>query len=182
MNKICNYFVYYMIEKKVIDKNKKEIYLYGMKLAIYKILYALIILSICFLLKRNLFNLLLFYCSYMSIRKYSGGYHAPSIQMCMLIFAITYYLLDWFILLLSNINVIVIILFSALLIYLIYQKSPCDCENKRLSEKEKIEYKKYTMYVSLFWLSILIMFITFKSSYYLTILYSYFSIYIFLLI
>ena len=182
MSSICNILINYMINKNIIDENKKEIYSYGMKMVIYKIGYALIILSICLILKRSFFNLILFYFSYMSIRKYSGGYHAPNIQICMLIFAITYYLLDWFILLFLNVNVIIIFIFSVLLLFLIYQKSPCDCENKRLNEKEKIEYKKYTMYLLLFWLIVSIIFVVTKSPCYLTILYTYLSIYIFLLI
>jgi len=182
MSNICNSLVEYMITRQIIDKNKKEIYLYGMQLAIYKIAYALIILSMCFILKRSLLNLLLFYCSYMSIRKYSGGYHAPNIQLCMLIFAVTYYLLDWFMLLFSNVNIYLIILISIILIFLIYQKSPCDCENKRLNEREKEKYKKCTIYVSFIWLVILILFSFIKLPNYLTILYTYFSIYIFLLI
>ena len=182
MNSMCNWFVNYLIHKGIINENKKAIYLYGMKLAIYKVVYALIILSMCFILKRSFFNLCLFYCSYISIRKYSGGYHAPNVLICIFVFAITYYLLDWFIFLLLDMNSLVAIILSILLIYLIFKKSTCDCENKRLSIKEKVKYKKFTLYVSVFWLTVSMLFIALKSTNYLTILYTYLSIYLFLLI
>lgn len=182
MNKICNKLIDYMINKQIIDKNKKDIYLYGMKLTIYKIAYAFIILSICLILKRSFFELILFYLSYMTIRKYSGGYHAPNIQLCMLIFAFTYFLLEYFILLFSNVDIAIILALSLIFIYIIYHESPVDCENKRLSVKEKIKYKKYTLYISIFWLIVMLILYAFNFSAYTIILFSYVSICIFLLI
>lgn len=182
MNHLCNKFIEYMIHKQLIDQSKKEIYVYGMKLTLYKIIYAIIILSMCFLLKRSLFDLLLFYFSYMSIRKYSGGYHAPNIQFCMIVFAITYYLLEYFIVLCQHINCIYILIFSLILILFIYFRSPIDCENKRLNHQEKVVYKKYTLYVSIFWLCIMMILCVFNFSRYSILLYTYLSIALFLLI
>ena len=182
MDKICNKTIDYMIEKNVINAEKKEIYLYGMKLTIYNIIYALIILSLCFALKRDIFELVLFYFSYMSIRKYAGGYHAPNIILCMFLFGLTYYLLDYFLLLASNLHFSIVLILSTILVILIYFNSPIDCENKRLNEKEKRVYKRCALCLSVFWLICMIIMFEMQLSCYLIIFYTFLNIYIFQLI
>lgn len=182
MESICKNLINYMIDRQIIDVNKKEIYTYGMKLTIYKIAYALIILSMCFILKRNLFDLILFYFSYMTIRKYAGGYHAPNIVLCMFIFAVTYYLLEYYLLLASNLNFFVIFILAIILMVLIFLNSPIDCKNKRLNDREKKVYKRYTLRILFFWLICMIVMFELHLPYYSIIFYSFLSIFIFQLI
>lgn len=182
MDDICNKTINYMIEKNIIYEEKKEIYLYGMKLTIYKLIYALIILSLCMILKRDIFELLLFYFSYMTIRKYAGGYHAPNIILCMFLFGLTYYLLDYFLMLASNLHFSVILILSTMLVILIYFNSPIDCGNKRLNDKEKRAYKRYTLCLSVFWLICMIIMFELHLPCHLIIFYTFLNIYIFQLI
>lgn len=183
MKSSCSKMIDYFILRNIIDESQKEIYVYGLKMLFYKIVYACILIAMCFLLKRNFFELVLYYGCYMSIRKYSGGYHAKSIQMCMFLFGLTYLFLDVFVSIQLHIPVGLCVLFASVMIYIIYTNSPIDCENKRLSEEYKVKVKKITGYILLGWfLTMVILTILHYHKQALIILYCFFMIALFMII
>lgn len=103
-----------------------------------------------------LFNLaiesLLFYLSFISIRKFAGGYHAKTPTRCYIFSVIS----AVFVLLLINIiiynNSFFLgywwIIFEYIFVILICKLSPLDTDNKSLNDKERIVYKRVAIVIS----------------------------------
>lgn len=182
MNNYFSYWIDVLIHHHIIEEKQKGIYVYGLQVIAYKIVYACILLLCCLGLKRNLWELFLYYGCFMSIRKYSGGYHAKSIQACMILFALTYLYLDVFLVLHLKIVPLLNIILALFFVLGIYHLCPKDCANKRLSKDYKAKYKKLTGYILIIWLSIMILLFCFNySRLALIILYCFCIIFIMLL-
>lgn len=160
MKNIGNYFINYLIRKQIIKEEDREIYHYGIYIFLFKCIYAFSVIFLCLMLQRSFIELALFYFSYMSIRKYSGGYHAKNMMTCLIIFIISYLFLNPFTYVLSQSNFLFVYGLLLFIIAYITYKSPIDCANKPLDDTEKQKYKSYTLYACCFWLiaSILITF------------------------
>lgn len=123
---------------------------YGLyEYAVYIILSSLfhiatiIVLGLCFNL---LVESLMFYFSFISIRKFAGGYHAKTPTKCYLFSVASSIIILYLINYLSNISSIYLTLTFLLLVMicaiLIIIISPIDNDNKTMNYKEKKVYKK----------------------------------------
>lgn len=155
------------------DENDKESYeLY--KYAVYIVLSALwhivtiIILGVCFGL---VLESILFYLSFIAIRKFAGGYHAKRPLGCYAFSVAT------IVLSLASLNIlliydnliinIVLLMFQLLCLGVIFVLAPLDTENNPLGDKEKHLYKKISIVNSsvVFLLGLLFLFLSYRGIY-----------------
>lgn len=107
-----------------------------------------IFLIVCFLIKKFLVGFFII-LPFVSIRRYSGGYHAPSPKQCFILSTSLLFLL----LILSQYNipigVLIIFLCISLIIFIIH--APILNINRLYSIKEKRIYKKRTIIICTCW-------------------------------
>lgn len=122
----------YFYLNNIINEEEKEIYIYGLHLIISSIIGITIILTLGLIF--NIFsNTFLFLISFISIRMYSGGYHAKSYIKCN-ITLITIYLIVFLIVNYTPTELIFLssILLSIITLIIILKFAPTDTENKKL--------------------------------------------------
>lgn len=148
---MINYLSYniadYFYLNKVIEEEEKVIYVYGLQLIMSTVVGITLIIIIGLILNKFLLSLI-FLMTFISIRMYSGGYHANSYVKCNLTL-ISIFLTVLMAIKFTPMNYIIII--SVIMIistyYIIYKYAPVDNENKRLTEKKKKENKRITLYL-----------------------------------
>lgn len=85
---ISAYLTALLIKEQIITRTEKEIYEYGFEITIANLINGLIIL--CVGSGLHLFiEAILFYLVFVSLRFFSGGYHANSYIRCFLSFSLT---------------------------------------------------------------------------------------------
>lgn len=141
-NRIAKYIVCFLDRHKVVDENKSEICTYGLEIMIAYICYFGVLLILA-TITNTLIESLLFFTSFVLLRRYAGGFHASSYRKCHLIFAINQLL---FIMLIKFLNVTeavwlatVILLISTVIVF-VY--APIDNINRRFSNNEYKYFKK----------------------------------------
>ena len=129
-----------LVLSKIIPPDDMEVYTYGLELLIPKLVLYLLILIIAALTKTIIVSLL-FVVMYMSLRKYTSGFHCKTAERCLcvsllihILMIMVYYLsiptTDFILLVLSAISSVVIVIFS-----------PVENENRPLVNGEKYKYK-----------------------------------------
>lgn len=129
-----------LVLSKIISPDDMETYTYGLELLITKLVLYLLIFIIAALTKTVIVSLL-FVVMYMSLRKYTGGFHCKTAERCLcvsllihILMIVVYYLsistTDFILLVLSALSSVVIAIFS-----------PVENENRPLDNGEKYKYK-----------------------------------------
>lgn len=130
------------------QKNNFDLYEYAVYIILSSAFHIItvIALGLCFNL---LVESLVFYFSFIAIRKFAGGYHAKTPVRCYLFsFAsniIILCLVKW----LSSINTLFIFIFELLCVVLILLISPLDTENNPLTGQEKKMYRMLTSIITI---------------------------------
>lgn len=133
------------------QKNNFDLYEYAVYIILSSAFHVItvIALGLCFNL---LVESLVFYFSFIAIRKFAGGYHAKTPVRCYLFsFAsniIILCLVKW----LSSINtlfIFIFIIFELLCVVLILLISPLDTENNPLTGQEKKMYRMLTSIITI---------------------------------
>ena len=133
------------------QKNNFDLYEYAVYIILSSVFHIItvIALGLCFNL---LVESLVFYFSFIAIRKFAGGYHAKTPVRCYLFsFAsniIILCLVKW----LSSINtlfIFIFIIFELLCVVLILLISPLDTENNPLTGQEKKMYRMLTSIITI---------------------------------
>lgn len=139
----------------IIEKENKELYIYGFFMLLSQVLYFLESLIIGYFLN-VVIQSLIFYVSFSFIRRYAGGYHAStetrcelsttfSILVCISVIKLSYKLnLDIFLLIIGVISGLIILILC-----------PLDTPEKPLSKTEYKYFKKISWLI-LFIISVLI--------------------------
>lgn len=145
LNRISENITNRLIREKVIAKDDRDVYLYGLELLFMSGLHMLTTVALGLLLG-ELWQSVLFVVAFMIIRSYGGGYHASTPLRC--------YLMTTIIVLAAlsvikyvkiNIFICLELLFVSSVIILLL--SPVEAENKPLDNMEKMIYRKRTMVV-----------------------------------
>lgn len=141
----ANNITNYLICKKVIKDDDREIYQYGFEQVFSSLLNIATMLLLGIILGK-IYQSLVLILSFMALRSYSGGYHANTPLQCYLLTVMSisaalsimkFITIDRFICLgLLVLSSVVILLFS-----------PIGTKNKPLDEIEKIIYRKKTIIV-----------------------------------
>ena len=139
--------VWWLINNGAINEEDYELYEY----AIYSLffLWSPMIMAIIFgMILKITIKAIIFIIPFMLIRKYSGGYHAKNISVCLVSSCI---LMIIFLIILKYIKVSialnVITCFSALIIAIF---SPVDSENRRLEDAEAKRFNKISIIITFF--------------------------------
>ena len=151
MEKFSSKLIEFFVSNDLIKNEDKEIYKYAVNIILSSLIHiaTVMIIGLCF----NLFiESLVFYFSFIAIRKFAGGYHAKTPVRCYLFsFAsniIILFLVKW----LSSINtlfIFIFIIFELLCVVLILLISPLDTENNPLTGQEKKMYRMLTSIITI---------------------------------
>lgn len=112
-------------------------------------LISVIVLGLCF---GMVLESLVFYCSFILIRKFAGGYHAKTPTRCYIFSVITSFVVLCLIKLIGYTNSVyyyIFVIIEILCIVFIMISSPLNNENKPLNAKEKKIYKILSVVMSL---------------------------------
>lgn len=139
--------VWWLINNGAINEEDYELYEY----AIYSLffLWSPIIMAIIFgMILKITIKAIIFIIPFMLIRKYSGGYHAKNISVCLVSSCI---LMIMFLIILKYIKVSIVLdvttCFSALIIAIF---SPVDSANRRLEDTEVKRFSKISIIITFF--------------------------------
>ena len=134
------------------DDNEEtfELYKYAVYIVLSSILHivTIIILGVCFNL---LIESILFYGSFISIRKFAGGYHAKTPTRCYIFSVISFLFVLLLIHIINNESCFSgywWIIFEYLFVIVICKLSPLDTDNKLLNDKERMVYKGVTIVIT----------------------------------
>lgn len=151
MEKFSSKLIEFFVSNDLIKNEDKELYEYAVNIILSSLIHiaTVMIIGLCF----NLFiESLVFYFSFIAIRKFAGGYHAKTPVRCYLFsFAsniIILCLVKW----LSSINtlfIFIFIIFELLCVVLILLISPLDTENNPLTGQEKKMYRMLTSIITI---------------------------------
>ena len=121
--------------------NEKEIYAYSIEL-LTSLLINLIILSITSILLNKKVELIVFIVFFSGLRSYAGGYHARTHIECIVLsfclFTISA-ISSTYLIAYGETILICGILFSLVMVFIL---APAESENKPLSEKKRLKYKR----------------------------------------
>lgn len=139
--------VWWLINNGAINEEDYELYEY----AIYSLffLWSPMIMAIIFgMILKITIKAIIFIIPFMLIRKYSGGYHAKNISVCLVSSCI---LMIMFLIILKYIKVSIVLdvttCFSALIIAIF---SPVDSANRRLEDTEVKRFSKISIIITFF--------------------------------
>lgn len=146
-SRIINFFVH----KNFIKGEERDLYEYALTALTSSILHmvTITILGVCF---NMLIESIVFYGSFISIRKFAGGYHAKTPIRCYLFSIISSIIVLCLIKLFNSVSIIftyVLIMLELLFVVLILLISPLDTENNPLTEQEKKIYRMLTSIISI---------------------------------
>ena len=124
----------FLASKKVINENESDIYIYGYE-TFFSGVIDLIITLILGILFRRLITAIVFFVMFVSVRMYTGGYHADSYLKCKMIFigiiisvlGVTY----------IKFPLYIVFLIIALFLITVYRLCPIENPNKPLSKQQK---------------------------------------------
>lgn len=86
--KISLFLTDLLYQNKVIEEDNREACSYGIQITIANLINFVIAFSIGFLSK-SVIEIAVFYCVFVSLRFFCGGYHAKSYGKCFSLFAVT---------------------------------------------------------------------------------------------
>lgn len=133
-------------------KDNYELYEYAVYIILSSAFHIItvIALGLCFNL---LVESLIFYFTFIAIRKFAGGYHAKTPTRCYLFSVISSILMLCIIKSVNSVSskfTYLLIIFELLCVVMIISISPLDTENNPLSIREKKLYKLIASFISIF--------------------------------
>lgn len=148
IHRISQMITDFLISQKVIQEEEADIYTYGYETTLSAVIDFVIVLVIGAILHRMLIAFI-FFTMFVSIRFYTGGFHASTYVKCKATF-ITILLIVLFC---SSIKLSLgaIILIMLQFLITVYCLSPIDNVNKPLDKKEKEKYHKISIIYSFLW-------------------------------
>lgn len=146
----------FLLGKGAIPQSEIDICIYGYETILSGIADLAIVLAVGFLSKQ-LLVMLLFFVMFISVRLYTGGYHAETFLGCKASFT----LICLSVALISELPfseisffpvlcILIMLLFVITCVYL----APVENHNKPLTKKEQTKYHKISIAISLFWTAV----------------------------
>lgn len=150
-----------LVNHNIISNDDRENYIYGLELLLPKVALYLTIFIIAIVSKTILASTL-FILMYMGLRRYTGGFHCKTAEMCLL-FSILIYLIMIFLYLFNQIEIrygLMITSIISLIIILIF--SPVENKNRPLDSVEKNKYRVKAIIIAIIILTVTITTFLFK--------------------
>lgn len=145
MNNMITKLVENLHKEELISEEDKIIYLFGLKELISLIInvFTIILIGIIF---GELIGVMFFAISFMTLRKYAGGYHAPKPVRC---YIMTCIVLAATAILLKNIHfsVVAIVIGLCISATIILTMTPVECKNKPLDSLERKIYRQKALFI-----------------------------------
>lgn len=137
INKISINIADYFFENKMIERNDKDLYIYGLQLIISSLIGIAAILCIGIILNKFIDSIIFLLC-FIILRNYCGGYHANSYLKCNLYFIGIFIITELIIMFTPKILIepISVVIFCTSL-YILVKYAPVDNVNKKLSKIQK---------------------------------------------
>jgi accessory gene regulator B len=151
INRISKKIAFFLLNKKVIEQEELEIYIYG-----YEVLISSLIDFSIVLLFAAIFNkvvlMTIFFVMFVSIRIYTGGYHAETFFKCKIVFVMICLLL----IITSYVDVLLIPMIIIMIFFntTVFIFAPVENINKPLFICEKNKYRRISIVLSLIWTTI----------------------------
>lgn len=138
----------FLLSKESFDKEQLAVYVYGTELVLASILNLAILVLICLIFNCIAQGILL-YASFISLRHYTGGLHCKTHLRCALTFSAVCLacLAGARFASLTPHKTSVLIAMAAVSTVIIAALSPVENENKRLSDSEKVKYRRIAIIV-----------------------------------
>lgn len=151
ISKLSQKLLNYLLKQEVIDESNAEYYRYGLEITISSSLNILLVLLIVIIFGL-LFEAVVFLAAFVSVRIFTGGYHADTYFKCNLYFCILFSILliiyqktaD----IISTYNCMLIILFNEVILL---TESPIESKNKPLTKSERKKHKIISIILMTFW-------------------------------
>lgn len=148
MKKLSQSIADELVNNKTIDESQRQLWQYGfqtMIMSVGEILFVILVSAIV----GNFFETVLFFCGFIPLRIYAGGYHADTQLRCFLILIFTYIL---FSILLNIVSIhtytlmvfALPILFNAVIVTL---KAPLAHSRKSVNNNESKMYRKIALII-----------------------------------
>lgn len=133
------------------DTDSLELYEYAIYVVLSSISHiaTIVVLGVFF---NMIIESVVFYFSFISIRKFAGGYHAKTPTKCYLFSILSNIIILYFIKLVNGVSVIFVfslIMFELFCVVLILLISPLDTENNPLKTSEKKMYRIIAVFISI---------------------------------
>lgn len=138
----------FLLSKNVISEENIDIYVYGYETIILGIIDLFIIITIG-LIFNQLITMLIFFIMFISVRLYTGGYHANTVLKCKIVFIS----ICISVVLLAKFKFPYSLYILVILLYLItsFFLAPIENYNKPLTNEEQTKYRRISIAMSLFW-------------------------------
>lgn len=151
INRISERIAIFLLNKKVIEEKELEIYIYGYEVLISSVIDFFIVLLIAVIFNRIIL-MTIFFTMFVSIRIYTGGYHADTFGKCKIVFIMICLLvtLTAYIRILLMPMIIIMMFYNATVFIL----APVENINKPLTNCEKTKYRNISIVLSIIWTTI----------------------------
>lgn len=143
---IASKAVEYIDRKGYLENENNEVIVYGLFSVLSKLFYAILCITIGFAFQIGIESIV-FYVSFLFIKKYSGGFHCSTEGRCIVVSSLSIiFSLTLIKLLISfQTNIHIMIFFAFICVIYIATKSPVVAKEKPLNEDEMKKYKKYAV-------------------------------------
>lgn len=141
----------FLADKEVISPAETDIYVYGYETIISGFVDFCIVLGIGLIFKQML-TMLIFFAMFISVRLYTGGYHANTFIGCKIVF--TSICLSMVYLSELPFSLVLSVLISILFIITGIFLAPVENYNKPLTKDEQMKYHKISIVISILWVAV----------------------------
>lgn len=147
--------VHFLLEERVIDESRVELYQYGFELLAASVMDAAWILILGFWLD-DFFTALVYVLILSTVRTQIGGFHASTYFRCFLCYTVFWGVVVLLTRLCAAMRITLtgLIVLSCMVLFVIYLKAPVP-HNKKLDEEEKAEARKKGLVRTVVWLGIM---------------------------
>lgn len=151
LNVWSNQLVDVLLNNKIIEEKEKDIYAYGFQIIISSMIGILMVGAIGIIFNRFIESVL-FLVVFISIREYTGGYHANTFLFCSVLFISLYFILLVFTeMIYKNFELYHIIFILLIHLFTVLKYSPIENERKPLTQKVVITKRKKSIIISIIW-------------------------------
>lgn len=140
----------WLIKCEVVEEADRELYEYAIH-SLWLNVAPIILVLVYGIAMQKVYQSILFIIPFLSIRKYSGGFHAKREVTCFIISSVVLATCVYLTGSLQCEMVLHILVVVSVFILVVF--SPIDSENRRLDADERKIFKKVTIIGSLFWMS-----------------------------
>lgn len=146
---VTDKLIAFMIKNSVIsdDDDTVAFYRYGIEISISSLLNILLVLIIGMIVGR-LINALVFLCTFVFVRRFTGGYHADTYFRCNLIMCMGFIVVNLSsVLFMNSLSVFHAVTIETVVIVIIVLFGPIENPNKPIGIKDKKKYKALSIII-----------------------------------